>query len=143
MTTTHRPRTPKTRQDLQRSHASRVRRVLLVIGAASVIALAACGSDNGTEDAGAGSVASDTTSTTTVSEQDQATVDKVNANTASVAGLTAAFEAAGVPNASKWAREVEEYRPYTDDGWAHLREELDKYNIDDETFEKITNVLEL
>lgn len=80
MTTTHRPRTPKIRQDLRRSHTSRVRRVLLVIGAASAIALAAYGSDNGTEDT-AGSVASDTTSTTTVADQDQATVVKVRTPT--------------------------------------------------------------
>ena len=71
---------------------------------------------------------------------DGATVD---ANTASVAEMTAAFEAAGVPNAARWAREVEEYRPYSDDGWAHLRQELDKYNIDDATFDQIVSVLSL
>lgn len=68
---------------------------------------------------------------------------KVNANDASVEELAAAFEAAGIPNAERWAHEVEEYRPYSDDGWAHLRQELSKYNIDDATFEQIVATLEL
>lgn len=55
---------------------------------------------------------------------------KVNANTASVAELTAAFEAAGIANAARWAREVEEYRPYPADDptFAKLRSNLAKYN---------------
>ena len=59
-----------------------------------------------------------------------AAVQKVNANTASVAELQRAFEAAGISNAARWAREVEEYRPYpTDDpSFAKLRRELAKYN---------------
>lgn len=51
----------------------------------------------------------------------------VNANTASVDELQAAFEAAGITNADKWAREVAEYRPYpADPTWAQLRQELSK-----------------
>ena len=55
---------------------------------------------------------------------------KVSANNATVAQLQAAFEAAGISNASRWAREVEEYRPYatTDTTYAKLRGELAKYN---------------
>ena len=49
----------------------------------------------------------------------------------------------GKSNAERWAHEVEEYRPYSDDGWAHLRQELSKYNIDDATFEQIVATLEL
>ena len=57
--------------------------------------------------------------------------------------MAAAFEAAGVDNAERWAREVEEYRPYdASDNWAKLRDELAKYNIDDDTFERIISVLE-
>lgn len=58
------------------------------------------------------------------------TVQKVNANTATVAELTAAFTAAGIGNAARWAREVEEYRPYptNDPTFAKLRGELAKYN---------------
>ena len=57
-------------------------------------------------------------------------VKKVNANTATVAELQAAFQAAGIANAAKWAREVEEYRPYptNDPTYAKLRAELAKYN---------------
>ena len=55
---------------------------------------------------------------------------RVNANTASVADMQRAFEAVGIPSAARWAREVEEYRPYpTDDpSFAKLRRELAKYN---------------
>lgn len=83
------------------------------------------------------------TSDSSATDSSGAATTKVNANTASVAELTTAFDAAGVPNASKWAREVEEYRPYSDDNWQHLREELAKYNIDEATFTLITSVLTL
>jgi len=55
---------------------------------------------------------------------------KVNANTASQAELLAAFQAAGIPNAAQWVKEVMEYRPYpTDDPtFAKLRTALAKYN---------------
>ena len=55
---------------------------------------------------------------------------KVNANTASQAEVAQALTANGVPNASRWAVEVVEYRPYpTDDpSLAKLRQELAKYN---------------
>jgi ABC-type transport system substrate-binding protein len=68
----------------------------------------------------------------------------VNANTASVDELQAAFEAAGIANADKWAREVAEYRPYPDDPtWAQLRQELSKYNIAPDVLEKIIGLLEV
>jgi hypothetical protein len=59
-----------------------------------------------------------------------APAQKVNANTASQAEIQQALEAAGVPNAARWAREVEEYRPYptNDPSFAKLRQELAKYN---------------
>src|SRR5436190_11008382 len=55
---------------------------------------------------------------------------KVNANTASQDEVAAALAANGVPNASRWAVEVVEYRPYsTDDpSLAKLRQNLAKYN---------------
>jgi hypothetical protein len=55
---------------------------------------------------------------------------RVSADAATVAQLQAAFEAAGITNATRWAREVEEYRPYpaNDPAWAKLRSELAKYN---------------
>ena len=55
---------------------------------------------------------------------------RLSANHASIAELSAAFEAAGISNARRWAREVDEYRPYdiTDTGYSKLRGELAKYN---------------
>jgi hypothetical protein len=59
----------------------------------------------------------------------EGTTEKVSANTASVGEIAAALEAAGVDNAERWAREVEEYRPYDDDpDLPKLRDELAKYN---------------
>ena len=43
----------------------------------------------------------------------------------------------------QWAREVEEHRPYADDGWAHLRRELSRAGIDDDTFDRVTSTLTL
>ncbi len=58
-----------------------------------------------------------------------ATTTKASANNATAAQLQAAFEAAGVPNASRWVVEVQEYRPYpTDDpSFAKLKSNLAKY----------------
>jgi DNA uptake protein ComE-like DNA-binding protein len=81
-------------------------------------------------------------SSTTAAPTTMATA-KVNANTATVDELTAALQAAGVPSAARWAHEVEEYRPYTSDNWAHLRTELAKYNIDADTLNKILSALTL
>ncbi len=70
---------------------------------------------------------------------------KVNANTASVAELQRTFEAAGIPNAARWAREVEEYRPYptNDPGFAKLRQELAKYNPGPGVVDQIISTLAL
>ena len=68
---------------------------------------------------------------------------KVNANIATESELAAAFGAAGIPNADRWAREVAEYRPYdSDPTWAKLRQELAKYNIDPTVLEQIIATLE-
>jgi hypothetical protein len=74
-----------------------------------------------------------------------AAVQKVNANTASVTELQRAFEAAGISNAARWAREVEEYRPYpTDDpSFAKLRRELAKYNPAPGVVDQIVSTLSL
>ncbi len=68
---------------------------------------------------------------------------KVNINSADIGELEAAFKAAGVSNARRWAQEVDEYRPYaTDPDFAKLRQELGKYNIDPAVLEKIIATLE-
>jgi hypothetical protein len=69
---------------------------------------------------------------------------KVSANTASRAEVQAALEAAGVPSAANWTREVLEYRPYptTDPNFAKLRGELAKYNPAPGVVDQIIAVLE-
>ena len=63
-------------------------------------------------------------------------------NTATQEEIAAAFTAAGIRNADRWAREVVEYRPYeADPTWARLREELGKYNIDPAVLEQIIALL--
>lgn len=129
---------------------SRTRRLVqrTAPAAVAVLAMGALGACGGDEDPQVSQSPTSTTVTTAAPDDtaadegssDSATVD---ANTASVDEMAAAFDAAGVPNAERWAREVEEYRPYTDDGWAHLRQELSKYNIDDQTFQQITSTLTL
>ena len=63
-------------------------------------------------------------------EPEPASAARLSANDASIAELTAAFEAANISNARRWAREVDEYRPYDvdDTDYAKLRGELAKYN---------------
>ena len=135
------------------SDASRHRvRSLAIVALALPVLTVGCGDDTDTSAAtttaapaasttagGSDTTAPDTTAASGASGE----TTKVNANDASVDELAAAFEAAGIPNAERWAHEVEEYRPYSDDGWAHLRQELSKYNIDDATFEQIVATLEL
>ncbi len=68
---------------------------------------------------------------------------KVNINTASTSDLEHAFDAVGVTNARRWAREVDEYRPYPKDpDYGKLRQELGKYNISPEILALIISTLE-
>ena len=128
----------------------------LGLGAVAVVALAACGSSDKTAATATASpattassattraagVATTASASTTRSTTAGATSTKVNASRAE---LQAAFEAAGVTNAAQWAREVEEYRPYTADDptWGRLRKELAKYNIASDVLEKIIATLAL
>ena len=67
----------------------------------------------------------------------------VSANTATREELIAALEAVGVSRADRWAREIEEYRPYdtADPTLQHLQDELAKYNPDPATLAAILSVL--
>ncbi|MEP7161078.1 MAG: hypothetical protein ABI746_08230, partial [Dermatophilaceae bacterium] len=57
---------------------------------------------------------------------------------ASVDQITQALTAAGVDNAARWAKEIEEYRPYTADNLSStVTRELGKYGIDNATLAKI------
>jgi hypothetical protein len=55
-----------------------------------------------------------------------------------------ALTAAGVANADRWAREVEEYRPYdaADPTLTHLQSELAKYDPDPATLAAILSALQ-
>ena len=88
----------------------------------------------------AGSTGSSTGGGTTGS----AAATKVSANTASSAEIQAALTAAGVTNAARWTKEIEEYRPYpTDDpSLAKLRKELQKYNPSTDQLDKILSALQ-
>jgi hypothetical protein len=66
----------------------------------------------------------------------------IDVNTATQEEIAAAFVAAGIPNAERWAQEVVEYRPYeADPTWARLRQELGKYGIDPAVLETIISLL--
>ncbi len=69
----------------------------------------------------------------------------VSANNATNAQLIAAFTAAGIPNPSSWAREVQEYRPYdtSDANLTKLRQNLVKYNPAAGVVDKIVATLSL
>lgn len=70
---------------------------------------------------------------------------KASANNATAAQLQAALEAAGVPNASRWVIEVQEYRPYPNDdlSFAKLKSQLAKYNPSADTLSRILAALSL
>ncbi|MFN8620344.1 MAG: hypothetical protein U0869_06320 [Chloroflexota bacterium] len=73
-----------------------------------------------------------------------AAIAKVSANTATADELVAALTAAGVANPDRWAREIQEYRPYdaSDTKLDKLRGELEKYNPGEETLNTILSVLQ-
>jgi hypothetical protein len=122
-------------------HASRAAGLVF----AGILVFTACGGDEDDSAAPAAQVSTTvpattlstptTVSTTTTAAPATTTtaapaVAKPNANTASRAEMTAAFTTAGISNASRWAMEVEEYRPYptNDPNMAKLRQNLAKYN---------------
>jgi competence protein ComEA len=129
-----------------------MRHVLNLLSAAA-IALAACGG-------AASSGASNATATTPVATAAHtatgaaaataaatagSTTAKASANNATAAQLQAAFEAGGVPNASRWVVEVQEYRPYPvdDPTFAKLKSNLAKYNPSADTLSRILASLSL
>lgn len=119
--------------------------------AAGSMLLAACGGDStpttapSTPRATSTASATSTSSATSTASATDTAAGRVSANNASVEELTAAFEAAGISNAGKWANEVEEYRPYdeSDPNMSKLRDELAKYNPADGVVDAIVNTLSL
>ena len=111
----------------------------MAVLALSLVAMA-CGSGSGS-----GATATPTAESATQTNPAGPPAETLSANNASVAELEAAFEAAGISNASQWAHEVEEYRPYSvdDTGFAKLRGELAKYNPTPGVVDAIIAQLEL
>ena len=102
-------------------------------------AASAAGTNASSAAAGASSAASSALGNATAAAGAQ-----VDANTASVAEIQSALEKAGVSNASRWAKEIEEYRPYTSaDIASKLGTELGKYGVDQATLTKILGALKV
>jgi membrane-bound lytic murein transglycosylase B len=124
-------------------------RLVLSVLSAAAMAIAACGgaASSGAVDptatAAITTVAPAATSASAATAS--STAAKASANNASAAQLQAAFEAGGVPNASRWVIEVQEYRPYPvdDPTFAKLKSNLAKYNPSAETLSRILAALSL
>jgi len=119
---------------------------------AAAIALAACGgatssgASNATATTAIVAAAPTTTSASAATAAaTAASATKASANNATAAQLQAAFEAGGVPNASRWVIEVQEYRPYPvdDPTFAKLKSNLAKYNPSADTLSRILAALSL
>ena len=119
-----------------------VRRLAAAAGLALLVT--ACGTSSATTTDDTTAAAASPSATASASATAEASAPStVDANDASADELIAAFEAAGVSNAERWADEVEEYRPYpTDDPeLTKLQQELQKYNPGDQTLQAILSVL--
>ena len=114
----------------------------------------ACGSSAGLQPPAAATATSASTATSAATAAPLASASassttgsttKVSANNATNVQLVAAFTAAGIPNASSWAREVQEYRPYDagDANLTKLRQNLAKYNPAAGVVDKIVATLSL
>ncbi|HEV8671078.1 MAG TPA: hypothetical protein VGS01_10130 [Candidatus Limnocylindria bacterium] len=113
---------------------------------AATIVLAACGGAATAPSANApASLASAAPTNTAAATTASSSTTKASANNATAAQLQAAFEAAGVPNASRWVIEIREYRPYpTDDpSFAKLKSNLAKYTPSADTLSRILAALSL
>jgi ABC-type glycerol-3-phosphate transport system substrate-binding protein len=125
-------------------------RPLLLALIVGTVALAACGGAASAPAANAPAASLTTATatpvaTTTVTTTVSSGAAKASANSATAAQLQAAFEAAGVPNASRWVTEVQEYRPYptNDPTFAKLKSNLAKYNPSADTLSRILAALSL
>jgi hypothetical protein len=118
---------------------------LLGLALTAALLMAACGGGGSGGGGAAQPAAAPATTMAPVqaAPADAADAAKVSANKASEDELASAFQAAGVPNAEKWAEEVAEYRPYDEPTFAKLRKELAKYNPAPGVVDKIIATLTL
>jgi hypothetical protein len=119
------------------------RTITTTLAAAALTAgLAACGGSDSSGSSAAAPVSAAPTSATPAGGA--TTTTKVSANGASADELVAALKAGGVPNADRWAKEIQEYRPYdtSDPTLRALQSNLAKYNPGADTMAKILAVLQ-
>jgi DNA uptake protein ComE-like DNA-binding protein len=116
---------------------------ILVALTLAVAALAGCAAD--TPQSAAGQTNDTSTSTSAPAPGSSAApAGAVDPNSASTDELVAALESAGVDNAQQWAREIQEYGPYTAaDLTATLTQELAKYNIAADQLTKLLSALDV
>ena len=123
-----------------------MRHVLNALVGAAII-LAACGgaASSGAANPATARVTTVAPTSTSAAATASSTTAKASANNATAAQLQAAFEAGGVPNASRWVVEVQEYRPYPvdDPTFAKLKSNLAKYNPSADTLSRILASLSL
>jgi hypothetical protein len=125
-----------------------LRSAIIPIALAGIVGLTACTGSQGPAPSTGGAPTRAAVSGATPaagSASSPVALQKVNANTASQDEVARVLEADGVPNASRWAREVVEYRPYpTDDpSFGKLRQELAKYNPGPQVTDQIVAALTL
>lgn len=117
----------------------------LALGLLLSSALVACAGAATTSPSG---TPSDVAPTAVASASGAATTEsagsKVSANSATDRELVAALTAAGVPSPDRWAREIQEYRPYdtSDLTLQKLQDNLAKYNPDPATLAAILSTLQ-
>jgi hypothetical protein len=122
----------------------RLARSLSAVALAVCLAAGACGGSGGGTADPAVTTAPPAASGDAPVDGGTATSGRVSANDASREELAAALDAAGVPQAERWADEIVEYRPYPadDPAFARLRDELAKYDPSPELVDQIVAVLE-
>ena len=121
----------------------------LALASLTLVAACSAGATSSPAATAAGATASaEATSTASASAATAsaapATTGKVSANTATQDELVAALTAAGVPNPDRWAREIQEYRPYdaSDATLQKLQDNLAKYDPSAATLAGILAALE-
>jgi hypothetical protein len=116
--------------------------MLAAIGAAVVgVSLAACG---GVTSAGPSAAPAAAVQYAAAPGEAAPGTAKVSANSASQDDIATALKAAGVSSPKRWAAEVVEYRPYSNDDsdLAKLRQNLAKYNPGQRTVDMIVSTLQ-
>ncbi len=116
---------------------------LTAVAALAVLACSGTGASSAPSDL-ASAIPSAAASTAASTGASSASATRVSANDATHDELVAALTNAGVANADRWAREIEEYRPYdtSDATLQKLQDNLAKYDPSPETLAGILTALQ-